>query len=201
MPYAVTLRRRDDRQAPAGLNRTRDRARPRRASSMPIHPPRELPAMCTVGRPSRSSSSSMPSTKPEPTAQPAIQWRSAGVPVQGRHDDFVVWLQIRQDRDHARQIAPTPCSSSRGVPVPARWLGVSSSTDAAAPGCRVLRRASVAAAATAPPATSAAATIATVWRGLFDMSSGSGQGVSTTLRTSPRSWAATASLICARAWW
>jgi hypothetical protein len=27
-----------------------------------------------------------------------IQWRSAGVPAQCRHDDFVVWFQKRQDR-------------------------------------------------------------------------------------------------------
>jgi hypothetical protein len=27
-----------------------------------------------------------------------IQWRSAGVAMQGRHNHFVVWFQIRQDR-------------------------------------------------------------------------------------------------------
>jgi len=76
-------------------------------------------------------------------------------------------------------------------------LGVSSSTGSTA---RVLlrsRRASVAAAATALPARSAVAAVVVRRRRLFVMDVVTGQGVSTALRTSPRCWASTASLIWA----
>jgi hypothetical protein len=37
-----------------------------------------------------------------------IRWRSASVPVQGRHDHFVVWFQIRQDRGPGPPDGPDP---------------------------------------------------------------------------------------------
>ena len=133
--------------------------------------------MCTFGRPMRSSSSSMPSTRAStdgPTSESSA-W-SAGVPMQGRHDHFVVVPDRAGTGDQARQVAPIPCRNSRGCPVPARWMGVSSTRTLQHAACRC-RAERAWRAATAPAASSAVAATVAVRRGSFAIYlSGSGSG-------------------------
>ena len=108
-PMATAVMRTADRHAPAGPNRTTDRARPRRASSRATHPPSELPTMCARSIPARSSCSATPSASAPTDGHARAEPLRSAVARQSRREHRVPALQQRQHR------APHPPGAADAV--------------------------------------------------------------------------------------
>ena len=159
---ATAVMRTADRHAPAGPNRTTDRARPRRASSRATHPPSELPTMCARSIPARSSCSATPSASaPTDGATPGASRSAPQWPGRVGANTACQRSSSGNTGRHTRQVPPTPCRSTSGVPEPPAYEGATGMASRTASGAGRPRSRSrrVRATAAAPAAVSRAALV------------------------------------------